>query len=60
MKNNILTKHQSGKKQNNCIRKKKKGKRKYTLEKLLAEVKPKNLYGEIDFGPPVGKEKFWE
>jgi antitoxin MazE len=28
----------------------------YTLEELLAEVRPSNLHGEIDWGPPVGKE----
>jgi antitoxin MazE len=28
----------------------------YTLEELLAGVKPSNLHGEIDWGPPVGKE----
>lgn len=27
-----------------------------TLEELLAGVTPENLHGEIDFGPPVGKE----
>jgi len=35
--------------------KKKKRKNKYTLEELLAKVKPENLYGEMDFGPPLGK-----
>jgi len=28
----------------------------YTLEELLAEVRPSNLHGETDWGPPVGKE----
>ncbi len=28
----------------------------YTLEELLADVRPTNLHGEIDWGPPVGKE----
>lgn len=28
----------------------------YTLEELLAEVRPSNLHDEIDWGPPVGKE----
>jgi antitoxin MazE len=28
----------------------------YTLEELLAGVRPSNLHGEIDWGPPVGKE----
>jgi len=36
--------------------KKKKKRNKYTLEELLADVTPENLHGEIDFGPPVGKE----
>ena len=38
------------------ISSKKKRKSKYTLEELLANVKPENLHGEFDFGPPVGKE----
>ncbi len=28
----------------------------YTLEELLAEVRPSNLHGEVDWGPPAGKE----
>jgi len=36
--------------------KNKKKKKKYSLEELLAKVTPENLHGEIDFGPPVGKE----
>jgi antitoxin MazE len=28
----------------------------YTLEELLAGVRPSNLHGETDWGPPVGKE----
>ena len=28
----------------------------YTLEELLAGVRPANLHGETDWGPPVGKE----
>ena len=28
----------------------------YTLEELLADVRPSNLHGETDWGPPVGKE----
>ena len=28
----------------------------YTLEELLAGITKKNLHGEVDFGPPVGKE----
>ena len=35
---------------------KKKKKNKYSLEELLSDIKPENLHGEIDFGPPVGKE----
>lgn len=27
-----------------------------TLEALLAQITPENLHGEIDMGPPVGKE----
>lgn len=28
----------------------------YTLDELLASVTPDNLHGEVDFGPPVGRE----
>lgn len=28
----------------------------YTLEELLAGVRPTNLHSETDWGPPVGKE----
>lgn len=28
----------------------------YTLEELVARITPENKHGEIDFGPPVGKE----
>ena len=28
----------------------------YTLEELLAGVRPSNLHGETDWGPPAGKE----
>ncbi len=28
----------------------------YTLDELLAGVTKDNLHGEVDFGPPVGKE----
>ena len=31
---------------------------KETLEQLMAKVTPENIYSEIDFGPPRGKE-FW-
>ena len=30
--------------------------RSYTLEQLLAGVRPPNLHRETDWGPPVGKE----
>jgi antitoxin MazE len=28
----------------------------YDLDQLIAAITPENLHGEIDFGPPVGKE----
>jgi len=28
----------------------------YTLEELLAGIRPSNLHEETDWGPPVGKE----
>jgi antitoxin MazE len=28
----------------------------YTLEELLADVRPSNLHKETDWGPPAGKE----
>ena len=31
-------------------------KHKYTLEELLAQIKPENLHGETDWGSPVGGE----
>lgn len=31
-------------------------KREYKLSELLARVKPENLHGETDWGPPVGNE----
>ena len=31
-------------------------KREYTLEELLAQIKPENLHGETDWGKPVGGE----
>jgi antitoxin MazE len=31
-------------------------KKAYNLDELLAGVKPDNLHGETDFGPPAGKE----
>jgi antitoxin MazE len=30
--------------------------RKYKLKELLRGITPENRHGEIDFGPPVGKE----
>ena len=30
--------------------------RKYSLEKLVAQITPKNRHAETDWGPPVGKE----
>ena len=31
-------------------------KREYTLEELLKRIKPENIHGETDWGPPVGRE----
>jgi antitoxin MazE len=31
-------------------------KREYTLDELLKQIKPENLHGETDWGPPVGGE----
>jgi len=31
-------------------------KRKYDVDELIAQITPDNVYEEIDFGPPVGKE----
>lgn len=28
-----------------------------TLEELVAQITPENRYGELDWGPPIGKEK---
>ena len=30
--------------------------KKYTLAQLLAGVTPENIHGEVDFGPPAGRE----
>lgn len=38
------------------ISSKKRKKNKYTLEELVSKITPENRYGEIDFGPAVGKE----
>ena len=31
-------------------------KREYTLAELLAQIRPENIHGETDWGPPVGRE----
>jgi len=28
----------------------------YTLKELLAGITPENLHGEVDWGPPMGRE----
>ncbi len=33
---------------------------KYSLKELVDKITPENRHGEIDFGSPVGKERFWE
>ena len=33
---------------------------KYSLKELLDKVTPENIHPEVDWGPPVGKERFWE
>lgn len=33
-----------------------KGKKRYSLRQLLAKVTRKNIHGEFESGPPVGKE----
>ena len=33
---------------------------KITLRYLLGNVAPENLHSETDWGPPVGKERWWE
>jgi antitoxin MazE len=35
---------------------KRKHKPKYTIEEMLRGITPDTLHGEIDFGPPVGRE----
>jgi antitoxin MazE len=32
------------------------GTREYSLKELVKGITPQNRHGEIDFGPPVGKE----
>jgi antitoxin MazE len=31
-------------------------KHQYTIEELLAQIKPENIHGETDWGPAVGRE----
>jgi len=33
---------------------------KYSLDELLSKVTPENIHPEVDWGSPVGKERFWE
>lgn len=28
----------------------------YTIEEMLAQIKPENIHGETDWGPPIGRE----
>jgi antitoxin MazE len=37
---------------------KRKREKKYSLKELVSKITPENVYKEIDFGPPVGKEIF--
>ncbi len=30
----------------------------YDIADLVAKITPENLHDEVDFGPPVGKERF--
>ncbi len=32
----------------------------YTLEELVAGITPENLHPETDWGPAVGRERFWD
>ena len=32
----------------------------YTLDQLLASMTPENVHPEIEWGGPVGRERFWE
>jgi len=32
------------------------GRREYSLKELVRGITPQNRHGEVDFGPPVGKE----
>jgi len=33
--------------------------RRLTLEELVARVEPEHVHGETDWGPDVGKERWW-
>ncbi|WP_422449191.1 AbrB/MazE/SpoVT family DNA-binding domain-containing protein [Thermoanaerobacterium sp. DL9XJH110] len=33
-------------------------KKRYSLEKLMSQVTPQNIHGEIDTGRPVGREEW--
>jgi antitoxin MazE len=33
-------------------------KKRYSLEKLMSQVTPQNIHGEIDSGRPVGREEW--
>ncbi len=32
----------------------------YSLDELMAQVTDENIHPETDWGPPVGRERFWE
>jgi len=32
------------------------GKKEFTLDELLKQIKPENIHGETDWGPAVGRE----
>ena len=32
----------------------------YTLAELIAGMRPENVHPETDWGPAVGRERFWE
>jgi antitoxin MazE len=34
----------------------KRARRRYTLEQLVAEIRPENRHSEFEWGPPVGNE----
>lgn len=35
------------------------GVRRPTLDELIAGIEPGNVHGEMDWGPDVGKERWW-